>query len=291
MDFIKEIYEARMTRGSNDQRELTYTDVCERLFLSLCILELMYKSPAHKADVIRYAKATVGFNTFQIFRPGATDLHNFIYFVDGDKAAMDKLKNPGAAWLLRQGRYIPIIKLNRYLTAMSYGRAMDSTDKSFLLSMESTLHINNSEYSKVRRDIMNWEKLSSFDAKAATTRLLFASRAKLRNSDLHPMFEKFVSDTNLETMYGVQDNEPTASKSDKDEANRLIMYKYLFGGERVNIPLIKQFLERARNGETIPSHLVKAYAPAIKILDDIVKAGPQYTQMVKIAHKRAKNKP
>ena len=291
MEFIKDIHEARMTRGSNDQRELTYTDVCERLFLSLCILELIYKYPRHKMDAVRYAKSTTTFTSFKYFRPTATDLYNFIYFADGDKEAIDKLKNPGAAWKLRQTRSVPILKLNRYLTAMAYGRAMGVSDKSFLLDMESTLGIDNSEYRRVRRDIMNWDKLSTQDRRLSATRLLLASRTKLRNSDLHPMLEKFVADTNLEAMSGIEDNEPTASKPDKTQSNEVIMYKYLFGQRSINYPLITQFLDRAARGETIPSHLVKAYAPAIKMLDDIVKAGPQYTQLVKIAHKRAKNKP
>ena len=291
MDFIKELHEARMTRGSNDQRELTYTDVCERLYLSLCVLDLVYKYPKYKIDAIRYAKSTTGWPNYKHFRPTATDLHNFIYFATGDEDAINKLKNPGAAWKLRMSRSIPVLKLNRYLTAMSYGRAMDKADKAFLLEMESTLGVDNSEYRRTRRDIMNWEKLSTQDRKTAATRLLFACRAKLRNSDIQPILEKLVADKNLEALQGVQDNEPTVSTPDKPVSNDVIMYKYLFGQEHINYPLIKQFLERAERGETIPAHLVKAYAPAIKMLDEIVKAGPQYTNMLKIAHKRAKNKP
>ena len=291
MDFIKEIHEARMTRGSNDQRELTYTDVRERLYLSLCILELLYKYPTYKKDATSYASLTTQWPSYKYFRPSATDLYNFIYFVDGDKDAMDKLKNPGAAWKLRQQTTVPILKLNRYLTAMGYGRALDSVDKSFLLGMETTLVIDNSEYRRTRRDIMNWEKLSTQDRRVAATRLLFACRAKLRNSDLQPMLEKFIADKNLEAMYGVQDNEPTVSKPDTPQSNDVILYKYLFGEKSINYPLVQQFVDRAARGETIPAHLVKAYAPAIKMLDEIVRAGPQYTNLLKIAHKRAKNKP
>ena len=291
MNFIKEIQEARMTRGDNNQRELTFNDVCERLYISLCILELVYKYPRYKADIMKYAKSTSEWPNYTNFRPTATDLHNFIYFASGDKEAIDKLKDPGAAWRLRQTRTIPVLKLNRYLTAMSYGRTLDKADRSFLMDVETTLGIDNTEYRKTRRDIMNWESLTGRERRVAATRLLLSSRAKLRNSDLHPILEKFVADKNLETMFGIQDNEPTVSKPDVAPSNEVIMYKYLYGDQRINFPLIKQFLDRAERGETIPAHLVKAYAPAIKMLDEIVKAGPQYTNMVKIAHKRAKNKP
>lgn len=291
MDFIKELYEARMTRGDNNQRELTFNDVCERLYLSICILDLVYKYPQYKMDVMKYAKATSGWPNYTNFRPTASDLHNFIYFATGNEEVMQKLKDPEAAWRLRQTRTIPVLKLNRYLTAISYGRTLDRADKSFLFDIETTLGIDNSDYRRTRRDIMNWDKLNGSDRRQAATRLLLASRAKLGNSDLHPILERLVNDKNLETMFGIQDNEPTVSKPDRVPSNEVIMYKYLYGEQSVNFPLIKQFLDRAERGETIPAHLVKAYAPAIKMLDEIVKAGPQYTNMIKIAHKRAKNKP
>lgn len=292
MDFIREIHEARMTRGDNNQRELTYTDVLERLYLSLCIIDLVYKYPLHRNDIIKYVKRTTQYSDYSNFKADSTDLHNLIYFAAGDQTAINKLKNPDAAWSIRSQISIPVLSLNRYLTAISYGRELSSSDKSFLLKMEQTFRIKNTEYSKIRRDIMNWDTLVGFDKRQASTRLILASRSKLRNSDLHPLLEKLAADKNLEMTSGiVQDNEPKASIPDKAQSNEVIMYKYLYGEKTLNFPLIKQFLDRVERGETIPAHLVKAYAPAIKMLDEIVKAGPQYTNMVKIAHKRAKNKP
>lgn len=291
MDFIKGLHEARMTRDANNQRQLTYTDVCERLYLSLCVLDLVYKYPKNKRDAVQYASKTSGFPNYNVFRGSATDLHNLIYFATGDSSAMEKLKDPDKAAALRKSRTVPLMKLNRYLSAMSYGREMDTADRAFLLNMESDLGVDNTEYKRTRRDIMNWDKLPGVERRQAATRLLLACRAKMRNSDLHPILERLIADKNLETLYGVQDNEPKISTPDKVESNEVIMYKYLYGEQTINFPLIKQFLDRVARGETIPAHLVKAYAPAIKILDEIVKAGPQYTNMVKIAHNRAKNKP
>jgi hypothetical protein len=290
MDFIKGLHEARMTRDANNQRQLTYTDVCERLYLSLCILDLVYKYPKNKKYAVEYAGRTTAYPNYSVFRGSASDLHNFIYFATGDEQAMSKLKDPEAASKVRSNNTISLMKLNRYLSAMTYNRDMSSADKSFLLNLESELGIDNTEYRKIRRDIMNWDKLPGVERRKAATRLLFASRSKLRNSDIHPILERLVADKNLETLYGVQDNEPKASTPDKVASNEVIMYKYLYGKETINFPLIKQFLDRVERGETIPAHLVKAYAPAIKMLDEIVKAGPQYTNMIKIAHNRAKNK-
>ena len=52
--------------------------------------------------------------------------------------------------------------------------------------------------------------------------------------------------------------------------------------------MTSKFLELAKNGKSIPSSMVKAYLPAIELLDDIVQAGPGYIQLLKTLQKRAK---
>ena len=91
LDFIEELYEARMTRASSDVLKLTYNDCCERLYLSLLVLELLRKYPRYVPIAMAYAKKThdTSYRRFQIH---GTDLHNFIYFANGDDEALSKLK-------------------------------------------------------------------------------------------------------------------------------------------------------------------------------------------------------
>ena len=93
LEFLEELYEARMTRNSGDTAKLTFNDCCERLYLSLLVLELLRQYPKYTSASRAYAKATkaVNYNRFQM---QGTDLHNFIYFVNGDDEALSKLKDP-----------------------------------------------------------------------------------------------------------------------------------------------------------------------------------------------------
>ena len=50
------------------------------------------------------------------------------------------------------------------------------------------------------------------------------------------------------------------------------------------------FLQLASQGKSVPGPYVKAYLPAIKMMDDIVQAGPTYVQNLRVLHKRAKNR-
>ena len=59
MEFIKDINEARMTRDSSNARVLTYTDCCERLYLTMLVLEMLRKYPTFSNTVRAYAKRQV----------------------------------------------------------------------------------------------------------------------------------------------------------------------------------------------------------------------------------------
>ena len=65
LNFLEEIYEARMTRNSTDQRQLTYTDCSERLYLSLLILEVLRKYPSFTPIANGYARNTVTNNNYK----------------------------------------------------------------------------------------------------------------------------------------------------------------------------------------------------------------------------------
>ena len=77
LEFLKEeIFEARMVRNSNDILSLTYTDVCERLYLSLLVLEIIRRYPSFAPVAHGYAKRTVTSTGYKHFQMHGTDLYN-----------------------------------------------------------------------------------------------------------------------------------------------------------------------------------------------------------------------
>ena len=55
--------------------------------------------------------------------------------------------------------------------------------------------------------------------------------------------------------------------------------------------LTKKFLELAKNNKSVPANILQAYMPAIVMIDNIVKAGPGFVQMLRTLENRAKNAP
>ena len=136
-----------------------------------------------------------------------------------------------------------------------------------------------------KRQILNYTSLTPTTRKKAVTRLLHAARAKLRNSDIIQHLQRLITDKNLETGL-VKDNEPKISVPDIGvEGRDLAMYRYLTGTK--SIVQLKRFIEFALAGKSIPATIVGAYIPAIKMIDDIVKAGPGTVAILKGLHQRA----
>lgn len=284
MEFIQEIHEARMTRDGNNLRVLTYTDCCERLYLSLLIVDLLRRFPKYNSNAKSYASRTTRYTGYSSFKASGTDLYNFMYFVSGDDKAQDKLKDPGSAKRMRKGIHLNTLQINGYLTAVANGNN-PSNATSVLLSAEASLKIVNSDYKTVRRLIGNFQQISGEDKKRTVTRLLIAARAKLRSSDIIDDLEKLAVDGNFETGL-VNDNEPTISLPDiPTGSSDIINYKFLVGAK--NIMLAQKVVTLASRGVSVPSNFITAYLPIIKMVHDIVRAGPTFIQQLRVLHKRA----
>ena len=52
--------------------------------------------------------------------------------------------------------------------------------------------------------------------------------------------------------------------------------------------MARKFVEMTGRGQAIPGNLVQAYAPAVRMLNDIVAAGPAYVGMLRTIHNKAK---
>ena len=286
MDFIKELHEARLTRNESNVRVLTYTDCCERLYLSLLGLELLRQYPQSRPAAANYAKKTLVKSDYSQFRTFGTDLYNFVHFVIGDDDALGKLKDPGAAKQARKKVTLPVLSLNRYLRSVS-NNTTPTQIAQFLISVESGLNIKNTDYKSVRRNITNYSRLSTEDKQNTVTRLMYAARAKLRSADIIDDLSKITAIKDLETAR-VSDPEATISTPDITVTSKdLILYRQLVGAK--NQMLAKKFIEFAKSGSAIPPQYVQAYLPIIKMIDEIVDGGSSYVQLLRSIHKRAKN--
>lgn len=283
--FLRDLYESRMTKDNGNSKKLTYTDCGERMYLTLLVLETMRQYPDFRGYVERYCKKTAGFETYKMYRIMGTDLYNFTYFLVGKDSAQDKLKDPEAAKRLKAVTNIPTAAINRYINAVAQGKEPAQINSIFM-AIETAINVTNVDYKAIRRNLANYAKLTRAERQLVSTRLIFAVRAKLRSSDIIEDFEKFAAVKDLEKA-SITDPEPTVSIPDiSTKPSQLALYRYLVGDK--NLALTKKFLEQAKDGKAASANMVAAYLPAIKMIDDLVQAGPAYVQQLRALHKRAK---
>lgn len=285
MNFIKELQESRMTRDARNQRLLTYTDCKEKAYLTILCLQAMRYYRKHKTDAMKYAYKTVMFREYNRFRIDSTDLYNLYHFITGDEKALKKLKNPGAAAKERRTTVISVGKLNGFLRRMASGDSVTAEDIKALALIESDLDISNPHYREIRRRLNTFDTDTTSERKTTITRLLFAARSKLSDSDVMPMFSKFAGDNNLED-FNATDPEPKISTPDQMGMADVQMYRLLLPVN--SLPFVSRFLNMITKGKTIPANIAASYYPLVMMVHDIVKAGPAYIDQLKILHNRAK---
>lgn len=286
MEFLKELQEARMTRNSNNQRMLTYTDCRERAYLLLLMLQTMRYYKSYKPVAAQYAYKTVMYREYTRFRVDGSDLYNLFYFITGDESALGKLKNPGAAAIERKRTHLSVGKLNGYLRSLGSADRPDNSDVAVLAQIEKDLHISNTHYKEIRRRLGVFSTDTPKERQVTVTRLLFAARTKLSDSDFLAAFSRLAQDQNLEN-FNATNPEITPSVPDSNiPISDIANYRFLVSVNK--LPFVAKFLESALAGKTVVSNYVAPYVPIIVMIDDIVKAGPAYIEQLKQLHKRAK---
>jgi len=286
MTFLQELQEARLTKDTRDQKNLSYSDCCEKFYLIILILEAMRHFPNATPYVRNYCGKSLHYN-YKNFKIMGTDAYNLLYFLTGDDNTLEKLKDPQTAKRLQASVALPLQDIKDYFKNLSKGHRPFLAQQ-FFIRLENGLQINNSNYRSIRRNVHILQELSNDKVKEVVTQLLFAARTKLTNSDIIEEFSKLIAVFDLESPTAIN-KEPVISQKDplalmpKD-----LMYYRLFA-KNENLMLIKNFLKLAQEGKPIPGSMVKAYFPLIEAVHDIISAGPTFVRMLKVIQDRAKN--
>ncbi len=277
--FLKYVSEGRVVRRQSDLQRYTFQEITERIYLSFLALSLLKNFDQTIGFVKTYANQTLAYGSFDRVRTTSNDLHNMLAVVAGDPSIVQKLANKNAAMALRQRQIVPVLAVRRYLRTFK-----DSY--SFLTQLESALGIRNLDYKNLRRAISDYQKLDGRRKKATTTRLLQALKAKLSGTDLQRKTQEFADKQKLEL-----DNVIDAERSVPGKeltADEMSAYRLLVGA--TNVRRAKVAVDLVRQGKAVPAPIMSAYAPIIKMIDDIAKGGYTFVRLIQSIHDRAKKK-
>jgi hypothetical protein len=282
--FLDYITEGKMIRNSDGVSRMTFTDASDLVLLYFLALHVMRHYPSRRY-VTSYSEQVLKWQNWHNFRPSANDLHCLLNIVDGDERIVEKLKDPKAAMRLRKRSGFPTLTAKRLLRSFKDG-VPSIADAGDLLKIDSGLR--NSRYSGLRRRIANYSKLTPNERRKAVTELENALKARGRNADIIDYYILFVKDYDLESRQ-VKDTEPRISVMDPIPADtKDIQMLRLLGVPNKDLPFAYKVLNMTSRGLGIPPRFAQAYAPVMRIVNDIIKAGPGYVNLLKQVHNRAK---
>ena len=282
--FIDYITEGKMIRNSDGVSRLSFTDAADLVLLYFLALHVMRHYPSRRF-VQTYSDEVLKWQNWDYFRSSANDFYGLLNIVNGDEKIVEKLSNPKAAMLLRKRTHFPTLTAKRLLRSFSKDAPsiMDAND---LLRIDNSLP--NSKYGSLRRRIANYAKLTPQDRRRAVTELEMALKARGRNSDIVDYYILFVKDYDLESTQ-VKDTEPTVSVADPIPADtKDIQMLRMLGVPNKDLPFAYKVLNMTTRGLGIPPRFAQAYAPIMRIINDIIKAGPGYVNLLKQVHNRAR---
>ena len=277
--FLQYVSEARIVRRQSDLQRYTFQEITERIYLSFLTLSLLKNFKQTAGFAKSYGASTLTYGEFTRVRGTANDLHNMLAIVAGDPDIVQKLANKNQAMALRQRQSVPVLAIRRYLRSFK-------NDYEFLIQLESALGINNLDYKNLRRAISDYPSLDSKRKQLTTTRLLQALKAKLSGTDLQRQAQKFANKQKLE-LDNVVDAERTVPGATLTP-DEMSGYRVLVGAS--NVRRAKIAADMVRQGKAVPAPVMVAYAPVIKMIDDIAKGGYMFVKLLQTIHARAKAK-
>ena len=277
--FLQYVSEGRVVRRQSDLSRYTFQEITERIYLSFLALTLLRNFRQTTGFVQSYSTATLSYGSFDRVRTTSNDLHNMLAVVAGDPAIANKLANKNAAMALRQRQTVPVLAIRRYLRDFKGAYA-------FLTKLESALGINNTDYRNLRRAIADYSNLNTPRKKATTTRLLQALKAKLSGTDIQRKTQEFADKQKLE-LDNVIDAERTVPGVEMTP-DELTAYRVLVGSN--NVRRAKIAAELIQQGKAVPAPILQAYAPIVKMIDDIARGGYSFVKLVQSIHDRARKK-
>ena len=277
--FLQYVAEGRVIRKQSDLNRYTFHEITERIYLSFLTLALLKNFSQTRGFAKTYSTQTLTYGSFDRVRTTANDLYNMLAVVAGDPDIVQKLANKNQAMALRQRQSVPVLAIRRYLRDLK-------NDYRFLTQLESALDIRNPDYKNLRRTISDYPSLDGKRKQVTATRLLQALKAKLSGTDLQRQAQVFADKQHLE-LDDVVDAERTVPGAELTP-NEMAAYRILVGA--ANVRRAKIAADMVKRGKAVPAPIMIAYAPIIRMIDNIAKGGYTYVRLLQTIHDRAKTK-
>lgn len=155
----KELCEARLFRTTRSFNTLSGKDIADLLFLNTLVTYILYQEDNSKDWAHKYAKNTVSFGGYTLFRTFATDMYMLAYQVkypDNDHARM---KDPITSKKFLETCRFQDRKHIEFFRALISDKVDSSYANTYFYRLETQLKVSDNRYRRWRRQAGMWRSM------------------------------------------------------------------------------------------------------------------------------------
>lgn len=180
----KEISEARLFRTSRNFANLTGRQVADLLYLTSLSVWMMAKDDKQESFAREYAKQSIQYGPYALFRTHATDLFLLAYQVSNPDNKNVSLKNS-----MESKRFLQSLKFNNRQHWMMIGKLARSNERNsemftYFMRLESQLKISNPRFKQWRRLITDWSNLKYIQRQMVVAAVIQEYRRYAKGSEM-----------------------------------------------------------------------------------------------------------
>jgi len=180
----KEISEARLYRTSRNFGEMDGRTIADLLYLNFLTLVVFAKDEYKSQYAKAYARQTVQYGTFSMFRSHATDLYLLAYQINTPKNKNINLKQKIESTRFLKNLQFDPRKFYFIVSKIARGNLNKSELTTYMFRLEAQLKISNANFKQYRRYIVDWENLKFSQRQFITSKLLQDFRRLGRGSEM-----------------------------------------------------------------------------------------------------------
>lgn len=198
MDFLlvdQILAESRLYRYSRNYGDLTGKDVANLLYLTTLVNYMLTLDDETKDYGLTYAKKTVQYGGYSLFRTHATDLYLLAHAVSNPKNKQISLKNSSSKDYLESLKFQPKMHW-RFMMEMANGFMTANDAYSNFYRYETQLRISDSRYKRWRRLILDWHNLKNIQKQLVVVQVTQEFRHIGRGSELLVPLTDMLKDRN-----------------------------------------------------------------------------------------------
>lgn len=183
LNFISELNESSQYRTVHSLKNTTTRKIADHCFIDLISLWILYNEYEYAPVAIEYARKTAIFGNFTKYRQSATDLYLTAYILATEDISLTT--NTESDRIFFERINISGDKIFQFIKKVSRNSLTATHLRSFLLDIENSLKIENSNYKSIRRMAQNWGLLTQSQKSLVVTRILQFYKANANKSELY----------------------------------------------------------------------------------------------------------